>query len=63
MAKIYESLVYQDNTPMKERRNLVSRTSKRRQSHIQRSEESVTSYSKVMVAQTIKPLLHQSMTI
>ena len=45
------------NTSEKEMKELgKSRTSKRRQSHIQRSEESVTSYGKVMVAQTIKPL-------
>ena len=59
MAKIYESLpTYQDQyAHEKEMKELgKSRTSKRRQSHIQRSEESVTSYGKVMVAQTIKPL-------
>ena len=32
------------------------RTNKRRQSHIEREEESVTSYGKVMVANTIRPL-------
>ena len=59
MAKIYESLpTYQDQyAHEKEMKELgKSRTSKRRQSHIQRSEESVTSYGKVMVAQTINPL-------
>jgi len=32
------------------------RTNKRRQSHVEREEESVTSYGKVMVANTIRPL-------
>ena len=32
------------------------RTNKRRLSHIERGEESVTSYGKVMVANTIRPL-------
>ena len=32
------------------------RTNKRRTSHVEREEESVTSYGKVMVANTIRPL-------
>ena len=59
MAKIYESLpTYQDEyAHEREMKELgKNRTSKRRTSHIQREEESVTSYGKVMVAQTIVPL-------
>ena len=59
MAKIYESLpTYQDEfAHEREMKELgKKRTSKRRASHIQREEESVTSYGKVMVAQTIRPL-------
>jgi DNA-directed RNA polymerase len=59
MAKIYESLpTFQDEyAHEREMKELgKNRTSKRRTSHIQREEESVTSYGKVMVAQTIRPL-------
>lgn len=61
MAKIFESLpTYQDEyAHEREMKELgKNRTSKRRTSHIQREEESVTSYGKVMVAQTIVPLAH-----
>ncbi|WP_217908718.1 hypothetical protein, partial [Pseudomonas simiae] len=34
----------------------INRTNKRRLSHIERGEESVTSYGKVIVANTIRPL-------
>ena len=59
MAKIIESLPtfqqqYKSEKEMKEMGK--QRTSKRRQSHIARGEESVTSYGKVMVANTIRPL-------
>ena len=41
----------------KEMRELgTNRTNKRLQSHIEREEESVTSYGKIMVANTIRPL-------
>ena len=59
MAKIYESLpTYQDEyAHEKEMKELgKSRTSKRRQSHILRGEESVTSYGKHFVRITIRPL-------
>ena len=59
MAKIYESLpTYQDEVAhekeMQESGKL--RTNKRRLEHVQRGEESVTSYGKVMVRETIRPL-------
>ena len=59
MARLIESMpTYKDEVEHeKEMRNLGShRTNKRLQSHIEREEESVTSYGKVMVANTIRPL-------
>ena len=59
MVKIIETLptFQQQYKSEKEMKELgIQRTSKRRQSHIARGEESVTSYGKVMVANTIRPL-------
>ena len=59
MARLIESMpTYKDEVEHeKEMRDLGShRTNKRLQSHIEREEESVTSYGKVMVANTIRPL-------
>ena len=59
MARLIESMpTYADEVEHeKEMRKLGSnRTNKRLQSHIEREEESVTSYGKVMVANTIRPL-------
>ena len=59
MAKLIESMpTYRDELAHeKEMAELgKNRTNKRLTSHIQREEESVTSYGKVMVANTIRPL-------
>ena len=59
MARLIESMpTYKDEVEHeKEMSNLGSnRTNKRLQSHVEREEESVTSYGKVMVANTIRPL-------
>ena len=59
MAKIYESLpTYQDEVAHEKQmlENGKLRTNKRRLEHVQRGEESVTSYGKEMVKRTIRPL-------
>ena len=59
MAKLIESMpTYSDELAHeKEMASLGrNRTNKRLQSHVEREEESVTSYGKVMVANTIRPL-------
>ena len=59
MAKLIESMpTYKDELAHeKEMAELgKNRTNKRLQSHVEREEESVTSYGKVMVANTIRPL-------
>ncbi len=59
MAKILESLPTYQTQYLHEKNATErgkARSYKRRQSHVARSEESVTSYGKTMVAQTIVPL-------
>tara|TARA_B100001996_G_scaffold201803_1_gene154496 strand:+ start:4326 stop:6770 length:2445 start_codon:yes stop_codon:yes gene_type:complete len=59
MTKIIETLpTYQDQFALEKqmKEGGKQRTSKRRLSHVQRGEESVTSYGKAMVAATIRPL-------
>ena len=59
MAKLIESMpTYTDELAHEKEMAALgkNRTNKRLQSHIEREEESVTSYGKVMVANTIRPL-------
>ncbi len=59
MAKLIESMpTYKDELAHEKEMAALgkNRTNKRLQSHVEREEESVTSYGKVMVANTIRPL-------